>query len=111
MISPEQAKLRQLLAQISLDEQTKLRDIQQDILQASSWWWRWRAEQFRQARLWPEEYHGQLSHDEQIAAWWRCEATARACENKARFLDMLAAEHADLDEVTLSLDVIAEEVA
>jgi hypothetical protein len=104
-------RLRQLLAQIDLDQQAKLRDIQQDILQACSWWWRWRAEQFRAARPRPDEYHGRLPHDQQIAAWWRCEATARACEHKAAFLDMLAAEHSDLAEVTLPLDVIAEEVA
>jgi hypothetical protein len=111
MVAAERIKLRQLLAQIQLDDQAKLRDIQQDILHASSWWWRWRAEQFHQARPRAGEFYGAATWDQLTEAWLRCEETARACLAKADFLDLLAAEHADLDEVTLPLDVIAEEVA
>jgi hypothetical protein len=108
-------KLRQLITQIELDQQAKVRDIQQDILHASSWWWRWRAEQFHQARPRAGEYHGQATPEELTQAWYRCDEIARACLAKADLLDMLAAEGADLDDETLPLHVVEatliEEVA
>jgi hypothetical protein len=102
----DRVQLRQLLAQIELDRQAKLRDIQQDILQACSWWWRWRAEQFHQARPREDDYSGRATVEELTEAWYRCNGIARACLAKADFLDMLAAEDTDVDDETLPLYVI-----
>jgi hypothetical protein len=79
--------LRQLLHQIDLDEQLRLRAVQQAILQAQAWWWRWRAEQFHQARPRNNEYHGQATMAELWEAWNRCNETAQACLNKADLLE------------------------
>jgi hypothetical protein len=111
-LSAERIRLRQLLHQIELDQQAKLRDIQQDILHASSWWWRWRAEQFHQARPRPDEYHGRATFEDLMEAWLRCDETARACLARADFLDMVAAEYVEYADIeSLPLEVIAEEVA
>ena len=63
------AQLRQLLAQIDLDEAMRRRSIQQAILEAESWWWSWRAEQF--------DAVGNVE----------CDGIALACRRKAAFLE------------------------
>jgi hypothetical protein len=112
MIPGSRVQLRQLLAQIQMDEQAKLRDIQQDILHASSWWWRWRAEQFHQARPRPDDFRGKTTFVQLMEDWLRCDETARACLARADFLDMVAAEYVEYADIeSLPLEVIAEEVA
>jgi hypothetical protein len=88
--SAKRAQLRRLLAQIDVDEATRRRSVQQAILQAESWWWRMRAEQFHQARPREGDVHGNASPAELAEATARCDAIAQACLNKADLLDMEA---------------------
>jgi hypothetical protein len=84
--------LRQLLHQIVLDEAMRRRSVQQAILTASAWWWRWRAEQFHRARPRPSDFNGQSSVEELGAADERCSETAQACLNRATLIEWEAAE-------------------
>jgi hypothetical protein len=85
-------RLRRLVHQIDLDEAMRRRSVQQAILQAESWWWRMRAEQFHQARPRRGDFHGNATPAELWEAWERCNGIAQACLNKADLLDMEAGE-------------------
>ena len=84
------AALRRLLHQIDLDEHLRRRVVQQAILTASAWWWRWRAEQFHAAAPRPGDWSGRARAVELAEAVERCRETAQACLNRAELLDMEA---------------------
>ena len=48
-LTEKRVRLRNLIGQIDLDEQLRLRSLQQAISEAEAWWWCWRAEQFNWA--------------------------------------------------------------
>lgn len=85
-------RLRQLLQQIDLDEQLRRRAVQQAILQAEAWWWRWRAEQFDQARPRPSDFNGRASAEELAAAEERCRGVVHACLAKAALFEWEAGD-------------------
>jgi hypothetical protein len=87
-LTAERRRLRFLLRQIDLDEQMRRRSVQAAILHASAWWWRWRAEQFQQARPRPDDFNGNATPAELAEADRRCVATAHACLNRARMLEL-----------------------
>lgn len=86
------AALRRLLHQIDLDEHLRRRVVQQAILEASAWWWRWRAEQFHAASPRPDDWPGRATPTELAEADARCRETAYACLNRAELLEMEAAD-------------------
>jgi hypothetical protein len=96
-LDKERAKLRQLLRAIDFGEPLRRRAIQQSILEAESWFWAWRAEQFHAAAPRPDEYFGQATSAELGEAFNRCRATAQACLNHAQLLAELAEEVDDDD--------------
>jgi len=88
------AALRRLLHQIDLDEQLRRRSVQSVILTASAWWWRWRAEQFDQARPRPSDFNGLATPADLAVADERCRQVAQACLNRAT---LIVWEAADVD--------------
>ena len=86
ILSDKRAALRRLLHQIDLDEQLRRRSVQQTISQAQAWWWRWRAEQFDQARPRPSDFNGQATPADLAAADERCRGVAEACLGKAALI-------------------------
>ena len=90
----KRAALRRLLHQIDLDQQLRRRSVQQAISQAQAWWWRWRAEQFDQARPRPSDFNGQATPADLAAADERCRGVAKACLAKAT---LIVWEAADVD--------------
>src|SRR5829696_7912199 len=84
--SDKLAALRRLLHQIDLDEQLRRRSVQQAISQAQAWWWRWRAEQFDQARPRPSDFTGHASVEDLAATDKRCREVAQACLNRATLI-------------------------
>jgi len=80
-------RLRQLLAQIDLDEPVRRRSAQQAIAQAESWWWRWQAEQHHAAAPRPGDFQGNASRADPAEAYWRQRNTALACLRKAALID------------------------
>src|SRR5829696_926446 len=81
------AALRRLLQQIDLDEPVRRRAIQQTILEASAWWWRWRAEDFDRARPRRSDFNGNASPEALAAADERCRELTQACLNRATLLE------------------------
>lgn len=86
------ARLRRLVHQIDLDQHLRQRGVQQAILQAEAWWWRWRAEDFHRARPRPGDFNGRASRAELAEADRRCSETARACLNRAALIEWEAAD-------------------
>jgi hypothetical protein len=98
----QRARLRQLLAAIDLGEPMRRRAVQQVILQAESWWWAWRAEQFHAAAPRPGDYPGGpvdwktgFPLNPPKADTSECLEAARACWSHAHLL----AEEADDDDL------------
>jgi hypothetical protein len=81
------AQLHRLLAQIDLDEAMRRRSVQQAILQAESWWWRWRAEQFDWARPRLGDFNGQATAEMLADAELRCRGTRDACLARAALIE------------------------
>jgi hypothetical protein len=91
-LTAERRRLRSLLERIDLTEPMRRRAIQQAILQAESWWWAWRAEQFHAAAPKPGDYNGQASAQELAEASERCVGAARACWSHAHLLAELGVD-------------------
>jgi hypothetical protein len=80
-------QLRALLHQIDLDEQLRVRAVQQAILDAESWQWRQRADDFYAAAPRRNNFHGKAATAELFEARQRCHATALACLRRAALID------------------------
>jgi hypothetical protein len=96
-LTAERRRLRRILQAIDGSEQMRRRSIQQAILQAESWVWAWRAEQFHAAAPRQDEYHGRATNAELAEAYWRCRNTALACLRHAQLLAELAEEVSEDD--------------
>jgi hypothetical protein len=97
-LAVQRRRLRQLLHNIDLTEQMRVRAIQQAILQAESWWWAWRAEQFHAAAPRSDDYFGQATSTELLEAHQRCRDTALACLHHSQLLAEMA-EGVDDDDL------------
>ena len=86
-LTDNRGALRRLITQIDIDEQPRRRAAQQAILEAESWFWCWRAEQFHAAAPRPSDFNGRATAEQLAAATERCHATALACLRKAAFLE------------------------
>ena len=90
--SEERNQLRRLLRQIDLDEQLRLRAVQQAIQHASAWWWRWRAEQFDWARPRTSDFNGRATAEDLAEADRRCRGIAMACLAHAELIELQAGD-------------------
>jgi hypothetical protein len=96
----QRRRLRELIHQIDLDKAMRRRSIQQAILQAESWFWAMRAEQFHAAAPRPGDFNGDATAAQLAGAAERCRATAQACLDRAAFVAWQAQE-GDLDVIEL----------
>jgi hypothetical protein len=96
-LTVQRRRLQRILHNIDLTEQMRTRSVQQAILQAESWWWAWRAEQFHTAAPRPDDYFGQANSAEVLEAYQRCRDTASACLRHSQLLAEMAEEVDDVD--------------
>jgi hypothetical protein len=89
-LTEKRLRLRTLITQIDVDEQMRTRAAQQAILEAESWFWCWRAEQFHAAAPRPGDFHGRATQQDLQEAYDRCMATALACRRRAALVDRAA---------------------
>ena len=89
MNSSGETELTRLITQIDIDEQMRLRGVQQAITEAEAWYWDQRAQAFEAAAPKPGDYTG-TTPDPELTE--RCLETAQACRNRATLLRMENAE-------------------